>query len=621
MLLHDDPQIRRTTLRILASAGRTDAVDRIEHAIGDEDPQVRTSAIQALAALRRADASEIMADRLRDSDPRIRSAAVASLSTGPDPLLRERASAALQEMLADSAPEVRIEAAKALAEIPEPDGSGSLVQLLYDGELEVVGQTITSIRARMERDGPNPMYIPILISLMGNRRLKLRSREALVAYGETAVRALVLFMNNEDEQIWVRRAMPKTLARLACPAAAAGLIGSLDVKDVNLRRRIIESLASLRARNTEFQFDTSTVARQIRTEAQWYLRSFADLWTISRLRETRLDGPYAHWQAAGRVPSLLQQALAQRMVMAVSDMFGLLQLIHPPRDIEAAHRSLVSGQVSPRANALEYLDNSLSGSVRRDVFAVIDDVPPDEKLLRASQGFGIVAESPEITVGRLLDSGSGADPAGVLLAFAAIYSVYADKLERYYPEVHSIATHSPEPILRETAAWVCARIDRHSAPAAAEQSHEGRGSTRGGPDMAPMAQIEKVVFLQGVDLFGSCNAEQLVQLAAIAKDRRMAAGEVIYRRNEPAVALYCLVDGEVAVTDERRGPVAAAQGDTIGVRDILSGQLRSGDATADGECRMLEIEAEDLFDLISDNIDIVRALFRQLTGTSSEGML
>jgi len=621
MLHHEDPEIRRTTLRILASAGRTDAVDRIERAIGDDDPQVRTSAIQALAVLRREDAADIMADRLRDADPRIRSAAIASLSRGPDDSLRERASVAMQEMLADSAPETRIEAAKALAEIPEPEGSGSLVQLLYDRKLEVVGQTITSIRTRMERDGPNPMYIPILISLMGNRRLKLRSREALVAYGETAVQALVLFMTAEDEQIWVRRAMPKTLARLACPAAAAGLIGSLDVKDAHLRRRIIESLASLRVRNAEFRFDTSTVARQIRTEAQWYLRSFADLWTISQQRETRLVGPYARWQAAGRVPSLLQQALAQRMVMAVSDIFGLLQLIHPPRDIEAAHRSLVSGHISLRANALEYLDNSLSGSVRRDVFAVIDDVPPEEKLQRASQSFGIVAESPETTVGRLLNSDFGADPAGELLAFAAIYSVYADKLERYYPDVHSIATRSPEGILRETAEWVCARVDRHAASAATEDSRKGRSVTRGGPDMALMAQIEKVVFLQGVDLFGSCNAEQLVQLAAIAKDRRIEGGEAIYRRNEPAAALYCLVDGVVAVTDEQQGTVAAAQGDTLGVRDILSGQLRSGDATADGECLMLEIEAEDLFDLMSDNIEIVRALFRQLTGSTSEGML
>jgi CRP-like cAMP-binding protein len=53
------------------------------------------------------------------------------------------------------------------------------------------------------------------------------------------------------------------------------------------------------------------------------------------------------------------------------------------------------------------------------------------------------------------------------------------------------------------------------------------------------------------------------------------------------------------------------------VRDILSGQIRSGDATAGADCRILEIEADDFFDLLSDNIEIVRALFRQLTGTSA----
>jgi len=621
MLLHDDPDVRRITLRILAAAGRTDAVDKIERAIGDDDPRVRTSAIQALAALRGEDAADIMASRLRDPDPRIRAAAVASLANSSDEGLRERAVAALNEMLAESDRDVRVEAAKALAEIPDPDGSGYLLQLLYDRELRVVQQAIASIRARMERDGPNPIFIPTLISLMGNRRLKPSSREALVAYGEAAVDALVLFMNSEVEQIWVRRAMPKTLARLACPAAVAGLTDSLDIKDVYLRRRIIEALASLRTRTAEYRPDTSMVARQIRIEVQWYLRSFADLWTVSSLRETHLDGPYARWRSSGRVPTLLQQALAQRMATAVANIFGLLQLVHPPRDIEAAHRNLVGGRTSLRANALEYLDNTLGGTIRRDVFAVIDDVPAEEKLQRAAQAYGVRIESPEDTVGRLLEADAGSDPAGALLAFAAIYTVYSERVERYYPTVRSICSHSSDHLLRETAGWVCDRIERHAEPEHGGGTTAGHGDTRGGSRMAQMAQIEKVVFLQGVDLFGSCNAEQLVQLAAIANAVEFESGEVIFRHSQPAVSLYCLVSGEVTVTNENQAPVVVAVGDTFGVKDILSGQLRSGEATARDDCRVLEIEAEDLFDLMSDNIEIVRALFRQLTGPSTGGLL
>ena len=52
--------------------------------------------------------------------------------------------------------------------------------------------------------------------------------------------------------------------------------------------------------------------------------------------------------------------------------------------------------------------------------------------------------------------------------------------------------------------------------------------------------------------------------------------------------------------------------ETFGVTEILSGRLRDGCATADSEAVTLAIEAEDFFDLLSNNVDIVKALFREV---------
>ena len=82
------------------------------------------------------------------------------------------------------------------------------------------------------------------------------------------------------------------------------------------------------------------VAEQIRRDAIVYLRSLADLFAVSSWHEARFDGPYALWQSSGRVPTLLQQALAQRMASTVENIFRLLKLIHPARDVEATYRSL-----------------------------------------------------------------------------------------------------------------------------------------------------------------------------------------------------------------------------------------------------------------------------------------
>jgi hypothetical protein len=225
--------------------------------------------------------------------------------------------------------------------------------------------------------------------------------------------------------------------------------------------------------------------------------------------------------------------------------------------------------------------------------------------------------------------------------------------------VRTLAEQDAEPLLAEAARWVLAAAgpgpDRE-APATGRGLHrqKGRPARRAGPGehradetgalmeggdgmegmegvggvqglgMAPstppsMAHIEMVVFLQGVDLLAYCNAEQVVRLAGIASEIRFGQGQVIYRRNDPPDALYCIVEGRVALAGDTTGRDQAGPRETFGVTDILSGQLRSCDATAAEPTRVLAIEAEDFFDLLSNNIEIVKALFRRLAHHGTGG--
>lgn len=615
LLHHENARVRRKTLAVLAAAKRTEAIPLVERAIADDDLEVRTAAIQALTALKGGDAVSWVLPKLEDPDPRIRAAAVASLAGMADSTLADRAEEVLGDLIASEEAETRLEAAHAVAEIHEPVAAGSVVQLLYDSDRAVVQASIDAVRTRLERDGPNPLYVPILISLMGNRRLRKPARDAIVAYGERAISALVLFMNAEEEQIWVRRAVPMTIAQINSPAAVTSLVEGLSSADPLIRKKIIEALAYLRTRHPEIRIRQDVVADEIRRDSYVYLRSLSDLWSVSSWHEARFDGPYAQWQTAGRVPTLLQQVLAQRMANAVENLFRLLKLIHPPRDIEATYRSLGSGQQALRATALEYLDNSLTGGVRRDVLAAIDDTPIEDKLRRAAQIFDISTDTPEDTLGRLLAPDPQFDP-GAVLTFAAIHAVYTERITDYYAAVRELSRTTDNPILRETAEWVVWRLGLQKEAAGPASGAE---TAAGGPaDMKKMALIEKVVLLQGVDLFAACNAEQVLQLASIASEISFKAGGVIYQRNEPPDALYCIVEGKVDLTRDDGEPIRRTVGETFGVIDILRAQLRSRDATAVTEIRTLAIEADDFFDLLATNVDIVRAMFRQLTLAISE---
>lgn len=130
--------------------------------------------------------------------------------------------------------------------------------------------------------------------------------------------------------------------------------------------------------------------------------------------------------------------------------------------------------------------------------------------------------------------------------------------------------------------------------------------------MPDLAQIETVVFLQSVDLFSFCKAEEVLRIASIAHERRFPEGERVFKEGDEADMLYSVVQGAVKIegvdgTSWTVGPLA-----TFGYREILSGRLRTETATTLSETLVLAIEAEDFFDLLSHNIEIVKALFRQL---------
>jgi hypothetical protein len=299
------------------------------------------------------------------------------------------------------------------------------------------------------------------------------------------------------------------------------------------------------------------------------------------------------------------------MSRSVGNLFGLLQLVEAPEDVRAAQRSLLSNQPRLRARALEYLDNTLAGAVRRDVFAVIDDAPPEDKLRRAEQYFGIVVQTPEATIERLIRVEPTEDPSAIGIVLAALHCVWSEGMTSLVPVVSEIAETSNDPMVRETAAWVSRRMA--DGPLA-----RGVLARRGDGDMAPMAHIEMMVFLQGVDLFAHCNAEQVLRLAAIASEEAYGRGDEIFRRGEATRALYCVVEGRVRLGgDGDGGTVIGARG-RFGVLDILSGRPRSGDAVAETDTRLLVIEAEDFFDLLSNNIDIVKALFRTVVSMDTE---
>lgn len=130
--------------------------------------------------------------------------------------------------------------------------------------------------------------------------------------------------------------------------------------------------------------------------------------------------------------------------------------------------------------------------------------------------------------------------------------------------------------------------------------------------MPELARIETVVFLQSVDFFSSCTAEEVLRIASIAHERTVSPGEELFHEREQADTLYCVVRGELEVGKADGAGDVIGPLQTVGVLDLLSGRLHGGTAVARTQCLLLEIHADDFFDLLANNIEVVKSLFRHL---------
>lgn len=458
LLYHDSPEVRRRTLAVLAAQGREDAAPLVERLLADPDNDVRAEAVRALASLLGDDAGRMMRPRLQDADPRVRAAAVACLLAHGGDDADAEARAVVTEMVMDADPAVRSEAAAALAGASEPGMQQELVQLLYDDDRQVARRAIAAVRARASRAGPRAIYVPILASLMHNRRLKHEAREALVAFGQQAIAPLLHFLDDEEEEIWVRRAIPKTIALIGGDKAVRALVSCLDGHDTLLRRKIIEALVSLGRAGEDLSFASEAITAQIRRQCRAYLQDASDLMALDSSPAASFDGAFFRWP--GGPPSLLHQLLADRLRHHVWDVFGLLALLYPGRDMRAVRHSLDAGSPALRTYALEYLDNALAGGERRLVLAMVGDEPLDVRLRDTGAGLGVVRSGRDDTLRRLLAGCRTGDEEACWQAAAAMELICqrAEEEARLHATVAELAADPPPGLAGETATWAARRL-------------------------------------------------------------------------------------------------------------------------------------------------------------------
>jgi ATP/ADP translocase/HEAT repeat protein/CRP-like cAMP-binding protein len=594
LLNHEAPTVRARALQTVDGASpelKSRWTPGIERLLKDESPDVRAAAVRALAAVRGEVAIGLMRPHLDDRDPRLAvtaAVALAASTSADDVAAAEETFERLSSDPRPSAAVARREVAQALGTVTEQRFRRLLVPLMYDPHREVA---LEAIRSAGRLGGDDYIFVPPLVSLLRNRLLKASARQVLVGYGEGVIDALAYFLRDADEDVWVRRHIPSTLAKIPSQRTMDVLVEALGDRDGFLRFKVINALLKLKQSHPDLTLPTDRVQPLLVQESNRYFSYLS------------LHYNLVHKDASAK-DTLIARALHQKLSRTLDRLYRLLGLLYPWKDISAARWSLEHGDARVKASAAEYLDNLLDAQVRRRVMPVLEDLPIEEKVRRGNLLLKTRVRDQEDSLAQLVHDEDQIVAASAMLFVEqrGLWSSLADDLE------YALEHRDPKDwFVFEAASWALA-----GRRLTAEQRQKRW--------LEPLPAVEMAERLARLPLFRVTSVDELFRIAGTGRQVRHEPGRVIYEAGRRAADLQFLLDGEVTRTwlgadGKPAAPETVTGPASLGFDEVFEGIPQRATVKASGIAICLSLVNEQFLGLLSENSELAEGVFKMMLDT------
>ncbi len=581
LLYHESAAVRARTLSVIRAV-HPETMARwfpaIQAMMTDPDPNVRSEAVGALASMNNQEASDLVRPLLQDKNPRISlTAAMVLAGSG-----REEDAARAEDILSrlvsdtrDSAIPIRRDFAIAIRQVPIPHYRRFLIPLMQDPNAEVAEEAMHTMRKLGASDF---IFVPTLISLLRNRRQKSHARELLMSFGEPVLPVLNHFLRDPEEELWIRRHIPATIARIPCQIAMDILVDALDEKDGFLRFHVIAALERIHRIRPELSFDHRRIESLIQKECAHYSE-------YRRMHRVLFESQLYPRE------SLLARAMVEKMKRRVDRIYRLLGLLYPWKDIVSARHTIEHGDTRSRAGSLEYLDNVLAGGLRKTLIAVLEDVSPGMGQLSADR----MKTLAETAVVRLIYD------EDQVIASAAIYFVWQQKLSSLVGELERVLTtrDARDRHVLETALWVL------------QDSHMPVPKRRL-LWLEPSPSVDLANQMRSLPLFDSVTVDEIFRICDMGRQVRSEPDRVICQEESVPEIVQFLLNGRVAVTrsgGETRQIEAPA---ILAFQEVLEERPMAESVRVTDMAVCLTLTSEEIQMLLADNSNLVAGLFQML---------
>ncbi len=224
----------------------------------------------------------------------------------------------------------------------------------------------------------HPGFVDELLAFMPDKVHRQATIIALHNYGSKLIGILATTVKERLVPIATCRFIPVILKSFYSQEAVRQLFRLLDDPDIGIRLETIRALSDIRKNNPELKFNKYKVVSVIYYECKLHHQTLSAMHTqiiISYRNRKKSNIEISDAERDART-SLLE-LLERRLDAGLERIFRLLGLKYPQKDMEIAYEGLLSHKQEARLNAIEFLDNLLTGELKRALLPIIEETALD----------------------------------------------------------------------------------------------------------------------------------------------------------------------------------------------------------------------------------------------------
>lgn len=347
LLMEDNPELTIATLSYVLRFAENDNTFIFDRYLNDDNGRIAISALYCLA--REARTNEAL---------RVKYSLEERLTKAINALLEDKLHAAETKTVIDT-----------LGIANFPKFYPYLTSLLHEEDEEIVQSAILAIG-----ETKYLLLTDSLIPLLSVKKYRKNATSALVNFGPSVLQLLKTTVEKRTQPIGVIRFIPHVIQQFYSKRAIHHLLELLNDNDLTVRLEVIKSLSILRNSHPHLKFNRYKVINTIYEECKLYHQTMAAMHSqiivsYRNRKKTKKEITDAEREARTSLLELLER----RLDAGLERIFKLLGLRYQQKDIEIAYEALRSEKQEAQLNAIEFLDNLLTGELKRKLLPIIED--------------------------------------------------------------------------------------------------------------------------------------------------------------------------------------------------------------------------------------------------------